>query len=160
MKSTTPRQPAVIAIVGGGVSGALTAHHLARRGTPAHVIVIDPRPDVGLGLAYSTPSLLHLLNVPAGKISALPDDPGHFLRWLTAHHDATATADMFAPRAVFGRYVRSLLADTPGVEHRRATVVDCQPTDDGATLALDDGSTLATASCSQPATSTRPRSGA
>jgi uncharacterized NAD(P)/FAD-binding protein YdhS len=142
MSTTTPRRPAVIAIVGGGVSGALTAHHLARRGAAAHVVVIEPRPALGLGLAYSTPSLLHLLNVPAGKISALPDDPGHFLRWLTAHHDATATAETFAPRAVFGRYVRSLLADTPGVEHRRATVVDCQPTGDGATLALDDGTRL------------------
>jgi uncharacterized NAD(P)/FAD-binding protein YdhS len=42
-------------------------------GTLARVIVINQRPGFGLGLTYSTPSLDHLLNTPAGKISALPD---------------------------------------------------------------------------------------
>ena len=139
--TTTPSRP-LIAIVGGGVSGALTAVHLARGGAAARVVVVDPRAELGLGLAYSTPSLLHLLNVPAGKISALPDDPGHFLRWLRTHHDATATAETFAPRAVFGRYVRSLLAGAGGVEHVRAGVVDCRLTAGGATLTLDDGTLI------------------
>jgi hydroxyacylglutathione hydrolase len=138
----SPLPQPVIAIVGGGVSGALTAYHLARRSAAVRVVVIDPRPELGLGLAYSTPSLRHLLNVPAGKISALPDDPDHFLRWLTAHHDPAATAETFAPRAVFGRYVRSLLADVSAVEHRRATAVACRPTPSGATLTLDDGTEL------------------
>ena len=142
MHTTPPPPPGLIAIVGGGVSGGLTAYHLLRRGTAARVVVIDPRPEVGLGLAYSTPSRRHLLNVPAGKISALPDDADHFLRWLRAHHDDTATAETFAPRAVFGRYVRSLLAETLGVEHRRAVVVGYQPTPAGATLTLDDGTEI------------------
>ena len=139
---TADRRP-VIAIVGGGVSGGLTAYHLAGRGTAARVVVVDPRAELGLGLAYSTPSLRHLLNVPAGKISALPDDAGHFLRWLRGHHDAAATGETFAPRAVFGRYVHSLLAGTAGVEHRRATAVGCRLGAGGATLALDDGTELA-----------------
>src|SRR6201994_1763531 len=88
-----------IAIIGGGVSGTLTAFHLVRQGTPARVILIDQRPDFGLGLAYSTPSLRHLLNVPAGKISALPDEPDQFLNWLRTSYDQSATADTFAPRA-------------------------------------------------------------
>src|SRR6202035_3089995 len=100
-----------IAIIGGGVSGSLTAFHLIHQGTNARVIVIEPRPELGLGLAYSTPSLRHLLNVPAGKISALPNNPARFLNWLRAHHDPRATAATFAPRAIFGRYIHSLIAN-------------------------------------------------
>src|SRR6202166_2017665 len=113
-----------IAIIGGGVSGALTAFHLIRQGTRARIVVIDPRPQLGLGLAYSTPSLRHLLNVPSGKISALPDQPDHFLNWLREHHDPVATEKTFAPRAVFGRYIQSLLASTSPIEQEIAAVVD------------------------------------
>src|ERR1700759_3053619 len=111
-----------IAIIGGGVSGTLTAFQLVRQGIPARVILIDKRPGFGLGLAYSTPSLRHLLNVPAGKISALPSEPYHFLKWLQANYDADATPATFAPRAVFGRYISSLLAETVGLEQIQAAV--------------------------------------
>ena len=139
----TPDPRPTIAIIGGGVSGALTAYHVARRDPAARVTVLDPRPDLGLGLAYSTPSRRHLLNVPAGKINGLPDDADHFLRWLRGHHDPAATGETFAPRNVFGRYVRSLLADVPGVMHVRRSVVRCDAATDRATLTLDDGTTLA-----------------
>ena len=140
---TTRKDPiATIAIIGGGVSGALTAFHLVRQGTPARVILIDQRPDFGLGLAYSTPSLRHLLNVPAGKISALPDQPNHFLHWLREHHDPDATEWTFAPRAVFGRYIQSLLASTGPIEQIIATVVDVRQQDSGAVLTLDSGCEL------------------
>jgi uncharacterized NAD(P)/FAD-binding protein YdhS len=139
----TPKEPIkTIAIIGGGVSGTLTAFHLVRRGTAARVILIDQRPDFGLGLAYSTPSLRHLLNVPAGKISALPDQPDHFLNWLRENHDATATEKTFAPRAVFGRYIQSLLVSTSPIEQEMATVVDLRRHDSGAVLTLDNGCDL------------------
>src|SRR5579859_285256 len=131
-----------IAIIGGGVSGTLTAFHLVLQGTPARVILIDQRPDFGLGLAYSTPSLRHLLNVPAGKISALPDQPDHFLIWLRKNHDPAATEKTFAPRAVFGRYIQSLLASTGGLEQEIAAVVDVCPHDSGGVLKLDNGCEL------------------
>jgi uncharacterized NAD(P)/FAD-binding protein YdhS len=131
-----------IAIIGGGVSGTLTAFHLARQRTPARVILIDQRPDFGLGLAYSTPSLRHLLNVPAGKISALPDQPDHFLNWLRRNHDPAATETTFAPRAIFGRYIQSLLTSTSGIKQEIATVVDVRLQDSGALLTLDNGCEL------------------
>jgi hydroxyacylglutathione hydrolase len=106
------------------------------------VILIDQRPDFGLGLAYSTPSLRHLLNVPAGKISALPDQPDHFLHWLHENHDPTATEKTFAPRAVFGRYIQSLLKSTSQIEQEIATVVDIHQHDSGAVLTLDNGCEL------------------
>src|ERR1700731_1951975 len=99
--TTRSHQEKTIAIIGGGVSGALTAYHLIEQGAEARVLVIDPRRELGLGLAYSTPSLRHLLNVPAGKISALPAQPAHFLNWLRIHHDPKATPMTFAPRAIF-----------------------------------------------------------
>jgi len=124
------------------VSGTLTAFHLARQGTLARVILIDQRPGFGLGLAYSTPSLRHLLNVPAGKISALPDQPDHFLNWLRKNHDPAATEKTFAPRAVFGRYIQSLLTSTSPLEQEIATVVDVRLHDAGAVLTLDNGCEL------------------
>jgi uncharacterized NAD(P)/FAD-binding protein YdhS len=140
---TTVKEPTTtIAIIGGGVSGTLTALHLVRQGTPARVILIDQRPGFGLGLAYSTPSLRHLLNVPAGKISALPEQPDHFLNWLRDHHDPTATEKTFAPRVVFGRYIQSLLASMSRVEQEIATVVDVRLHDSGAVLTLDNGCEL------------------
>ena len=131
-----------IALIGGGVSGTLTAFHLVRQGTLARVILIDKRPDFGLGLAYSTPSLRHLLNVPAGKISALPEQPDHFLDWLRGNYDPTATMATFAPRAIFGRYIQSLLASTSPLEPVLATVTDVRPHPSGAVLTLDNGCEL------------------
>src|SRR6201997_1184619 len=140
---TTRNAPSTtIAIIGGGVSGALTAFHLVRQEAQARVILIDKRPDFGLGLAYSTPSLRHLLNVPAGKISALPDQPDHFLKWLRKNYDPSATEKTFAPRAVFGRYIQSLLASTTPLEQEVAAVLDVRKHDFGAVLTLDNGCEL------------------
>jgi len=139
---TRGEQQTTIAILGGGVSGALTAYHLSEQETEARVVVIDPRPELGLGLAYSTPSLRHLLNVPAGKISALPSQPDHFLRWLRANYDATATATTFAPRAVFGCYVQSLVAGARGIEHVQAAAIEYRRVGDRAVVTLDDGCEL------------------
>jgi hydroxyacylglutathione hydrolase len=130
-----------IAIIGGGVSGTLTAYHLLRQNADARVVVIDPRSKLGLGLAYSTPSLRHLLNVPAGKISALPDEPDHFLNWLRVNHGAEAQPTTFAPRAVFGRYIHSLAEDI-GLNQVLASVVDYRANKTGAILTLDTGREL------------------
>ena len=132
-----------IAVIGGGASGTLTAYQLVKQcATGTRVVLVEPRAQVGLGLAYSTPSLRHLLNVPAGRISGLPDEPGHFLAWLQANHDAKATADTFAPRAIFGRYLQSLLAMAPGVEYRHTDVVAYEAAAHGAALVLRTGERL------------------
>ncbi len=138
----TNRTASTIAIIGGGVSGALTAYHLSRQNVQARIIVIEPRPELGLGLAYSTSSLRHLLNVPAGKISALPSDPHHFLNWLRANYDVDATAATFAPRAIFGRYIQSILTGLREIEQIQASVVRYTAQFDGASLRLNDGSEL------------------
>jgi len=87
-----------IAIVGGGCSGLLTAVNLIRSGFRGRLTVIEPREQLGAGLAYSTSFDQHLLNVPAEKMSALSDQPSHFLNWLRAKHLPEAAAGLFAPR--------------------------------------------------------------
>ncbi|HEX7362381.1 MAG TPA: FAD/NAD(P)-binding protein [Bryobacteraceae bacterium] len=131
-----------IAIVGGGVSGSLTALNLVRLGVGSRVVLIDPARKPGLGLAYSTPSMEHLLNVPAGKISVFPDKPGHFLEWLRTRYGSSVSAEEFAPRAVFGQYVQSLLERTSRIEHIRSTAIGCWLADGKATLKLAAGSYL------------------
>jgi len=131
-----------IAVIGAGVSGTLTAYHLVRQHVGAKVVLIDPQSNPGLGLAYSTPSYRHLLNVPAGKISALPDQPNHFLEWLQKHYDASMTGSDFAPRAVFGLYIQWLLSTVPGVKHRQTVVVDADVVGHQVRLDLADGTML------------------
>src|SRR6204780_193198 len=140
--TTRNAQTTTIAIIGGGAGGPLPAFPLVRQEGRPRVILIDQRPDFGLGLAYSPPSLRPLLNGPAGKISALPDQPDHFLNWLREVHDPAATEKTFAPRAVFGRYIQSLLASTSPIEQEIATVVDVRQQDSGAVLTLDNGCEL------------------
>ncbi len=99
--------PSVV-IVGGGASGTLAAIHLLRA-APVRVVLVEPGAP-GRGVAYATPSAAHVLNVPAGKMSAFPDAPGDFLGWLRAGPLPEATAATFAPRALFGRYLAETLA--------------------------------------------------
>jgi len=54
------------------------------------------------GAAYGTNDPTHLLNVPAQRMSAWPDDPDHFCRWLEER--AVSPVECFAPRLAYGRY--------------------------------------------------------
>jgi len=100
-----------VAIIGAGASGTLTAVQFARLAAPgATAALIEAGARAARGLAYGTPYGAHLLNVPAGRMSALPDDPEHFLRWLRAR-DPEAEGETFAPRALYGDYLASLLGE-------------------------------------------------
>src|SRR4051794_27318822 len=99
-----------VAVIGAGAAGSLTALHLARnarrRGTALEVILVDPAPYRARGTAFGTTDPSHLLNVPASGMSALPEDPGHFVAWRAAQHpDLLAEPAVFAPREEFGRYL-------------------------------------------------------
>src|SRR5258706_15355250 len=99
-----------VAIVGGGCSGLLVAAQLFRQGFGGSVAIVEPRAELGRGLAYSTPFDDHLLNVPAGKMSAFPEEPEHFLNWLYAREWPGAAPGLFAPRRIYGEYLSDLLA--------------------------------------------------
>jgi uncharacterized NAD(P)/FAD-binding protein YdhS len=135
-----------VCIVGGGASGLLTAIHLVREavagGRAVHVDVIEERALLGVGVAYSTSDPQHLLNVPAGGMSALPDVPDHFTRWAVRKGYARGPLD-FAPRAVYGSYLRRTLAgvETPSASTHaiRGRAIRVVPTAAGVDVHLDDG---------------------
>jgi uncharacterized NAD(P)/FAD-binding protein YdhS len=106
-----------IAIVGAGFSGTLLALHLLQRApSGTRVQLIERNSQFGRGPAYATGNPHHLLNVPAGRMSAFHDRPGDFLDWLRQlppeqRNGIEPEAGTFVPRQLFGAYVRSLLSD-------------------------------------------------
>ncbi|MEI9926567.1 MAG: FAD/NAD(P)-binding protein [Sphingomonas sp.] len=96
-----------VAIVGAGFSGTLQAINLLRHQGP-RATLIERSGRAGEGLAYGAAHPSHVLNVRAGNMSAFPDDPGHFVRWLDARGVADAAA-AFIPRVTYGEYLRELL---------------------------------------------------
>jgi uncharacterized NAD(P)/FAD-binding protein YdhS len=101
-----------IAIVGGGASGALMIAHLLKcAGDAIRVTLIEPREQIGRGLAYATENKSHRLNVRASNMSAFPDDPDHFWNWLRANGHSGEDRFCFVPRLVYGRYLGGLVED-------------------------------------------------
>lgn len=98
-----------VLIVGGGFSGTILAVQLLRQSSRLSIGVVDRGSLPGRGLAYCSPYRFHLLNVPAGEMSALPDDPDSFLRWARIHFDAATKERSFLPRSVYGCYLEDLL---------------------------------------------------
>lgn len=92
-----------VGILGFGFSGNLTLAHLVRGREPREIYVIDPLLD-GRGIAYRTPYDAHLLNVRAGNMSAFPDAPEDFLRWLHSQQLGYQATD-FVPRRIYGDYL-------------------------------------------------------
>ena len=127
-----------VAIVGGGCSGLLVALHLKRNGLAGPVTIVEPRPNLGGGLAYSTSFDQHLLNVPAGKMSAFSREPGHFLDWLRTRHRPDAVFNTFAPRMYFGEYLREIFRESGQCDHIQA---EATALEDGC-LKLSNGTAL------------------
>ncbi|WP_461488414.1 FAD/NAD(P)-binding protein [Pontibacter sp. HJ8] len=109
-----------IAIIGGGLSGTLTAIHLLRyapEGTDICLVEQD-RYRMNRGIAYSSQLPFQPLNVPASAMSLFPDEPYDFFAWLTAHQyrykgqlKAPVSPQDFVPRFIFGDYLKSRLQE-------------------------------------------------
>lgn len=108
-----------VAIVGGGFTGAAVAVHLARQATaPLSVTILEPRPRLGGGVAYSSTDPAHRTNVAAARMSLFSDDEDHFARWLATNDTLRADPEAELPdgriyprRQVFGAYVAAQLQD-------------------------------------------------
>jgi len=150
--------PGRIVILGGGYAGVVTAIKLLDTATePLHISIVEPRAELGRGLAYSTRESAHLMNGPAKLFSIHPERPEHFVQYLArfAHEwswrDPLAPdfANAFAPRRVFGDYITAeftrAVAHAAGlatVEHVVAEAQDIQRRAGGLDVALSDGRVL------------------
>ncbi len=138
-----------LAIVGGGAAGVLVAlqalRHAAR---PSRIVLFEPASALAEGIAYATPWPEHLLNVPAGKMSGLPDQPADFLDYLIdsqaiAEVPREVLADQFVPRRHFAAYLRERLEQAcersvAALEVVEQPVFALEPTGHGVQLRLDD----------------------
>jgi uncharacterized NAD(P)/FAD-binding protein YdhS len=104
--------PQHLVICGGGASAVLLARALQRAGErPLDVTVVEARQVAGAGLAYSTTSASHLLNVPAGRMSADADDANGFVTWLATNMPGeNHGANSFVARGLYGAYLKNLLS--------------------------------------------------
>jgi len=133
-----------IAIVGAGFSGSMLAVHLMRLAGPeARVMLIDRRQRFGRGLAYSTDNPAHLLNVPAGRMSAFATAPTHFLDWLNTRGSDHYSPASFIPRRLYGDYIEGLLAQAASIHGDRleriaAQALDLKLTAGGVTINLSN----------------------
>lgn len=53
---------------------------------PGGILVFEPVPHFGAGVAYSTDDARHLLNAQARSMSTFEDQPDHFVKWLSPHN--------------------------------------------------------------------------
>jgi uncharacterized NAD(P)/FAD-binding protein YdhS len=139
-----------ITIIGGGASGTLLAVNLLKNADeqPIEINLVEKSRKVGRGVAYSTADDVHLLNVPAGKMGAFPDDIEHFQKWLTVNNYDYAPTD-FVPRKIYGEYLREVFADAIAARHPNTTLnllddeaIDIISDEDSALVLLKSGEAL------------------
>ncbi|MBI2740831.1 MAG: FAD/NAD(P)-binding protein [Rhodospirillales bacterium] len=98
-----------IAVIGAGFTGTTLAVQLAERfGATADIFLFERSGEFGQGVAYATTNDRHLLNVPAGNMSAVEGDTGHFLRWLK-EAGYPGGPETFVKRGLYGSYLKDLL---------------------------------------------------
>jgi uncharacterized NAD(P)/FAD-binding protein YdhS len=140
-----------IAIIGAGFSGAVTAANLLRLqgGSPPKVVLIDRSDHFARGLAYGVWDDNLVLNVPAGNMSALSSDSGHFLAYCQ-RIDPHFNSGSFLPRRIYGDYLEDTLSEAEQganarVERVRGAVYSVRPNSGapGFTIELADGRELA-----------------
>jgi uncharacterized NAD(P)/FAD-binding protein YdhS len=101
-----------------------------------------------------------LLNVIAGKMSAFPDNPDHFLDWVMQkdnykNKDKTLIANSFLPRQIYGEYLCNIWAEAQKrAEIKKikltvidSVVVDLEITDKAISLILDNNTILLVDNC-------------
>ncbi|HTU69804.1 MAG TPA: FAD/NAD(P)-binding protein [Candidatus Baltobacteraceae bacterium] len=134
-------------IAGGGASGLLTATRLVHKSASARVIIVEPRASIGRGMAYSTPCLAHVLNVPAGRMSAFDERPDHFVEFLRASHGDAYGAASYVPRRFYGDYLEAIAqasSDFAGVRWgvERSSVLAASVDSSGVRAICEEGRVL------------------
>lgn len=151
-----------VAVIGGGYAGAAFAIHLSRMAeNPLEITVVEPREQVGGGLAYSAQDRDHRLNAPDVIHFLYPDDDLHFRRFLEASgrladdpEGLYADERLYPRRRDFGAYVASEFAahaaSNPSgsrLAHRRGKAVGIERRRTGVRIKMADGEPIDTERC-------------
>lgn len=132
----------VVAVIGGGFSGAMAAVHLARAG--AQAVLVERRGRFAAGAAYSTVDPAHRLNVRARNMSAFAAEPDHFLAWT--RREGLGDAETFVARRDYRRYLAQIFEAALAEGRVRpvaGVAMALEETGDGLALHLADGSRIA-----------------
>lgn len=155
----TNNESSSIAIIGGGASGTLLAAHLLREALPEnslHIKLIERAEVICRGIAYGTQEPQHLLNVRAANMSAFPDKPHDFVRWLRHHEPfkywepvTDDIAESYAPRFLYGFYLQDVLEATvqeslgkARLERIFGEAVEVHAGEDESWIRMNNGSTI------------------
>jgi uncharacterized NAD(P)/FAD-binding protein YdhS len=148
--SPAGHRPRVV-IIGGGFSGAALAWHLHRTATHRHeIIIVEPRDEVGRGLAYDSVDPAHRINVPAQLMNLDYAETGHFEQWLIAQgyparDPAAMIADvhLFPTRAAFGDYVNAHVRELgEAVAHKKTKASAVLPSQGGYRVECENGENI------------------
>jgi uncharacterized NAD(P)/FAD-binding protein YdhS len=132
----------VVAIVGGGASGALATRAVLTNST-WRTVLVAPETRPGRGVAYGAAEPWHVLNARAGAMSADPADPLHLVRWRRERGLPTEPTD-FLPRADFGEYLADQFAEVTKAagdrfQHHLATATAIRRHEGGFLISDDSG---------------------
>jgi uncharacterized NAD(P)/FAD-binding protein YdhS len=139
-----------IAVVGAGFSGTILVAHLLRRSRGGlRVYLINRSGRLARGVAYGTRSSGHVLNVPAGRMSAFAQDENDFLRFAQ-QRDGTIVGGSFVARHLYGDYLAHILLSAQSqcargtvLAHVADEVLSIDEGHDGAVVRLKHGGALA-----------------
>lgn len=145
-----------IGIIGGGFTGTLTAVQLIQQThVPFKITLIHEGEAMCKGIAYNPYSNKHLLNVIAGKMSAYPHAPDHFLDWVMQQpafidKDRTWIANAFLPRKLYGEYLNAIWQEAMRSASEKqitisvvsTSVSNIQVLDDVVRIQLESGNTI------------------
>jgi uncharacterized NAD(P)/FAD-binding protein YdhS len=140
-----------VIIVGGGLTGTLTAINLLHctANQDVSITLLNPTAALGRGLAYRDNNNDLLLNVPAGNMSAFANAPSHFMEFCQCI-DPSISAGSFMSRRLYGQYLERCLADAmaahPGRLHTmvgEVHEVQALAQTNGFTVKLSSGQCLA-----------------
>lgn len=127
-----------ITIIGGGASGTLLAANLLRNfgSSDIEINLVEKSSEIGRGVAFGTEHATHLLNVPAGRMGAYPDEVDGFYRWLVEKGESYSSDD-FVPRVKYGAYLRETFKAAAGsIAGARLNLCD----DEAVDISVDDDS--------------------
>lgn len=150
-----------ITIVGAGACGLVCLHQLVeklsrqgRSNKTIRIFLFDKSGLFGMGVAYGTPIDAHLLNLRAQYMSAVWDQPRHFIQWLEANPTSykdkpdqiAIDQNLYPPRWLYAKYLTHLFHETVAkaksshikIEFIRAMVTDVRVDSHDIDLILSD----------------------